>query len=109
LQRCPQLGNAPGRLIHNEVHAVADEQCIQDAVGLFEGITYGSRPVRHNREHGTVQFGFESGRRVAIEDMALVQQRHPVTAFGFVEVRRGHENGDSFAEERIQNPPEVPA
>ena len=52
---------------------------------------------------------FQDLGRIAADQPAVMQQPDAVGALGFVQVRRGHEDGDAVLQQLIQDRPEIAA
>src|SRR5579871_3203696 len=60
--------------------------------------------------HGIVRnHGLQVGRRVAVDQLAAMQQTDAIATLGFVEIRRGDEYGDAVLNELVENGPEIAA
>ena len=64
--------------------------------------------VRHDHfEQGAGQRGAQRGRAIEREELPLIEQRDSRAALRFVEVRRGHQDGDASGQELRQQLPEL--
>src|SRR5258708_31258390 len=64
---------------------------------------------RQDRVPFALPFAFESGRRIAANQTALVDHAHAIRALGFVEIGGAHENGQAVLDQLVENRPQIAA
>ena len=91
------------------VHALAEDVDVDDVGQRRQDRDDASLIGRDDFHHRPGQLPAQIVRRVEGDDFAFVQQRDPVAALGFVQVRRADENRDALLQELREELPELAA
>src|SRR5205085_3325124 len=96
-------------LAHHHVEPVAEALHVIKSFGVEQHVFGAAQVIGLHFEPFETEILSQLRRRAAIMYLAFVHQRDAMAAFGFVEVRRGDDDGHAFGREISERVPELAA
>ncbi len=109
-QRVPKRGLRAGRLgVETHVRALTEHLDVGDTGHGGEEVDRRARRVCDDLEDLATERSLQRPRTINGEHASFVQKNDAAAAFGFVEIRRGHQDGEAAREKLGEQLPELPA